>query len=504
MAPRKVLGTLGIVLVVLALFMATALPWAWFDAHDAGQEVWPSLKPWLSGIILTAGPGLILGIWGRKRGGHQGALQSIAPLSSDRELSRREALVVVTLSWVFCGIFGGIPFLLDGMVDTPIDALFETVSGVTTTGSTILTDIEAQSRASLWWRALLQWLGGMGIIVFFLAIFPQAGGGGRKLFEGEVPGPEKELLRPRIAETSAVLWRIYGGLTLLAACLYMLEGMSFHDAVCHAFTTLATGGFSTKSASIAAFESPLIEATVTAFMILGGINFALYFSMLRRRSLKVLVDTEFLVYCGGGLLVILVMTISLVPTYSGDLLTAFRHGAFQAVAIATSTGYASADFVLWPVFSQVLLLCLMFVGGMAGSTSGGFKLSRVIILVGSLLQELRRNIHPRAVFTTRVGKKPVQEKIVRNVLSLCSLALLTLGLGTLAMTCLGVPLAEAFSATLTAFSNGGPGLASIGPAGSFAALPAAAKGLLAALMIVGRLEFFTALALLTPGLWTGK
>jgi trk system potassium uptake protein TrkH len=495
---RKLLGTLGVVIFVLAIFMSTALPWAWIDSGKDG------LAPWLLAIGVTAGPGLLLALWGRPKKEGWRRQRGRRGRPNEHELSRREALAVVALSWVLCAAFGAIPFLTTGMVAAPVDAFFEAVSGVTTTGSTILSDIEAQSRAVLWWRALLQWLGGMGIIVFFLAIFPQVGGSGRKLFDSEVPGPEKEQLRPRIAETSAILWRIYGGLTALAALVYLLEGMSVHEAICHAFSTVATGGFSTRNASIGSFDSALIEMTCALFMCLGGVNFALYFTLLRGRSLKVFKDAEFLVYLTTLLVFTGVITLVLLPNNSGNVLEALRDAAFQVVSISTSTGFSTADFTVWPPFAQVLLLLLMFVGGMAGSTAGGFKLSRLMIVAGHLSQEVRRSIHPRAIFTTRIGSRAVPDKVVRAVLSLLVLAVITLGLGTALLTLWGLPMAEAFSSTLTAFSNGGPGLGAVGPTAHFGNLPGSAKMLMASLMIIGRLEFFTALALLTPGFWTGR
>lgn len=495
---RKVIGTLGVVVFVLAVFMSTSLPWVWFDEGRAG------LRPWAVAIGLTGGIGLLLALWGRPRKERWRRRRGVLHADEGQEFSRREALAVVALSWILCGLFGALPLLLSGMVDSPVDAFFESVSGVTTTGSTILTDIEASSRGALWWRSLMQWLGGMGIIVFFLAIFPQAGGSGRKLFEGEVPGPEKEQLRPRIAETSAILWRIYGGLTAVACLLYYLAGMTLFDAICHAFTTLASGGFSTKNLSIASFNSPLIEATATVFMLLAGVNFALYFGLLRRRTLKPLRDPELIFFLSGLAIAIGLLTFTLLPTYSGNLLEAFRYASFQTVSIATSTGYGTADFALWPPFTHILLLTLMFVGGMAGSTSGGFKISRIMIILNQLAQELRRAIHPRGVFTTRIGGRPIPDHVVRAVLTLLALNVLTLSVGSALMTLLGLPAEEAISATLTAFANGGPGLGSVGPGGHFGAIPDAAKILMALLMVVGRLEFFTAFALLTRGFWTGR
>jgi len=495
---RKILGVLGVVLFVLAIFMSTALPWAYVD------EGVPGLSPWLTAIVLTAGPGLILALWGRPKRESWRTKQGLPRATGESELSRREALAVVAFSWLLCGLFSSLPFLTTGMVDSPVDGVFEAVSGVTTTGSTILDDIEAQSRAALWWRSLLQWLGGMGIIVFFLAIFPQAGGTGRKLFDGEVPGPEKEQLRPRIAETSALLWRIYGGLTAVAAVVYFLEGMTLHEALCHAFTTLATGGFSTKNASIAGFESPLIEATVTLFMLVGGINFALYFALLREKSFAALKDAELYLFLGILALFTLMVAATTLPTYNGSIVEAVRFSTFQVVSIATSTGYCTTDFALWPLFPQLLLLLFMFVGGMAGSTAGGFKFSRILIVIGQVITEVRRSIHPRGIFTTRIGGRPVSDEVVRGALSLFAIALTTLALGTLLMTLWGVPLTEAFSATLTAFSNGGPAIGDVGPMSHFGALPPQAKLVMAGLMIVGRLEFFTALALLTPGFWRGR
>jgi trk system potassium uptake protein len=497
--PRKIVRYLGLVVGFLGLFMATSLPWAL-----AEREARPGgLQSWLLAVFITLGLGGASFLYGRsgtvKRRSHRAV-----GAHHDVELNRREALVIVSVSWILCGVFAALPLLLDGMVSHPVDAFFEATSGFTTTGSTILTDIESNSRASLWWRSLIQWLGGMGIIVLFVALFPQIGAGGRRLFEGEAPGPTKDQLRPRVRETGLVLWRIYAGFTAALGGLLMAQGMSFFDAACHAFTTMATGGFSTKNASIAGFESASIEWTITLFMLFAGVNFGLYYALRRGRGLRSFRDPELYTYIAIVLFSTAAITWVLLPAYDYKPLEALRYGAFQVAAIVTSTGYGTADFNVWPEFARTGLLMLMFVGGMGGSTAGGFKVSRAIILFSAAVGEVRHVLHPRAVFSTRLGSRAVEDRVVRQVLALFVIAVFLLFGSTVALSMMGIPFETAFSAAMTCQFNSGPGLNELGPAGNFSGLPDAAKLLLSGLMILGRLEFYTVLALLAPGFWRSR
>ena len=501
MQPRKIIRYLGLVISFLGLFMATSLVWAALDreAHPDG------LAAWGVSVCITLGLGIASWFFGRSKpsGGDRTSRRAVGPVPG-AELKRREALVIVSASWLLCGVFAGLPLLLDGMVSHPIDAFFEATSGFTTTGSTILSDIESNSRAALWWRSLIQWLGGMGIIVLFVAILPQSGAGGRRLFESEAPGPTKDQLRPRVRETGGVLWRIYAGFTVALAALLMLQGMSFFDAACHAFTTMATGGFSTKNASIAGFDSASIEWTITIFMLFAGVNFGLYYALRRGRGLRSLRDAELFTYLGVVVVATAAVTWVILPLYEGQPQDALRAGAFQVAAIVTSTGFGTADFNVWPEFARTGLLMLMFVGGMGGSTAGGFKVSRAVILASAAIGEIRHVLHPRAVLSIRLGSAAVEDRIVRQVLALFVIAVGLLGLCTLALSAMGLPFETAFSAVMTCQFNSGPGLNELGPAGNFAGLPGGAKLLLSLLMVAGRLEFYTVLALLAPGFWRAR
>ena len=490
MDPSRVFRHLGRLLLFLAMFLATALPWAWVDGGG------PAVQPWLASIAVMATAAAVLALLGRRlRRPRRSSRWQIVPGDSGAdELSRRDALAIVVLAWVLASVLGGLPFLLTGTVETPVDALFEAVSGLNTTGSTVLTDIEGRSRAALWWRALLQWLGGMGIIVLFLAVFPEAQGGGRKLLQSEVPGPETDKLRPRTMATTRVLWSIYGTLTGAAFVAFAWAGMTPHEAACHAFSTLATGGFSTRDASIGGFGSPLIEALTTVFMLLAGCNFALFYAATRGQGRQALRDAELKRYV---LLVVAawVLVAGVLVGGGTDVPAAAGRAAFQVASLATSTGFGTADFTLWPPAATAVLLGLMIVGGMGGSTAGGFKVGRTMIVVSTARQEIKRQLHPRMVTATRIGRRVVPERVVRSSMALLALLAVVLMTATLALALLGLDLEVAFSGALTAVSNSGPGLGPIGPAGNFAALPATAKLVLAGLMLLGRLEYLAVLAL---------
>jgi len=475
--------------------MSTSVVWTLLDADPGSTRVW------LSCVAFTLGCGLSAYLVGRSAS-RRGKSEPIELLpSAGEEITRREALLIVCLSWLVCILFSALPLFLDGMVASPIDALFEATSGITTTGSTVLTDIESNSRAALWWRSMIQWLGGMGIIVLFIAILPQAGSGGRRLFESEAPGPTKDQLRPRIRETGLTLWKIYSGMTLLLLVILALEGMGGFDAACHAMTTIATAGFSTRGGSIGAFNSPLIEMTIALFMLLAGVNFGIYFALQSGRGLRVLRDRELATYLVIFGVATTIVALSLVGRSDGNVLEALRHAVFQVAATVSTTGYSSDDFNVYPNHCRVLFLLLMFVGAMGGSTGGGFKISRLLIIASTAFQEVRHGLHPRAVFSTRLGSRLVDDRVVAAVTGMFVIAMAGLLLGTLALAAMGLEFETALAASTTALFNGGPALNELGPAGNFSSVPDLGKLLLSGLMLLGRLEFYTVLAVLQPEFW---
>ncbi len=491
MHAARVGRAIGLVILVLGGFMATSLGWALADGGVA------EAVPWLVCVAITAGTGAVLAWTCRPR-----AEASARAVRAASVLTRREALVIVVGSWVAGSVFSALPMIAVGMAPNLVDALFEATSGFTTTGSTILTDIESNTRAALWWRSMIQWLGGMGIIVLFVAVFPQVGGGGRKLFESEAPGPTVDVVRPRFRETGLALWRLYTAFTVVLAVLLVALGVGLFDAICHAFTTIATAGFSTRNQSIAAFDSAAVEMTIVAFMLMAGVNFGLWFRLGRGGSIKeFLRDGELRVYGAMVVFGTAVIAVSILPLHEGDLLAALRYGSFTVASMVTTTGYATNDYGTYPDHARVLLLVGMLVGAMGGSTGGGFKVSRAMIVVKTAYVEIRRTVHPRGTFVTRLGGKPVPDPVVRAALGMLVLTLSLVAASTFALDAMGMDGYSAFGASMTALLNNGPGLGTVGPSGNFAHVPDAGKLLLTALMLVGRLEFYTVLALLLPGFW---
>jgi trk system potassium uptake protein len=411
----------------------------------------------------------------------------------------REAFVMVTFSWVAVAIIGALPYLFSGSITEPAEALFESMSGFTTTGSTILTDIEAVPPGILLWRSVTQWLGGMGFIVLGVAVLPYLGVGGMQLFRLEAPGPTTDRLRPRIRETARLLWVVYLALTGVLVVLFRLGGMTPFDAVNHALTTMPTGGFSTRNDSMAAF-SGFIQWVTIVFMFLAGTSFTLHYRVLSRGARSYWRDTEWRLYAG----------IILIGTALVALLTAgrgvpfeqlIRDSMFQVVAIVTTTGYGTSDFALWMPGAQAVLFLLFFLGGMAGSTAGGMKMIRVLLVLKQAWLEIRKQLHPRAVVVPKVGGKPIQEHIMMNVLGFVLIYMMLFGVGTFLMATLGLSLPAAAGAAATAISNVGPALAELGPTENFSTVPWQGHLILTFLMMVGRLEIFTVLLLFHPGLW---
>ena len=423
--------------------------------------------------------------------------------SGDGQFYRREGILIVVGGWVLASAFGALPYLAAGTVGSPVDALFESASGFTTTGATILTDIEAVSRTVLFWRSFTQWLGGMGIIVLFVALLPELGPGARFLYKLEVPGPTAEAMHPRIRDTARILWKIYLGLTVVETVLLLLAGLDLYDALTHTFSTLSTGGFSPRADSVAAFASPWVEVIIIVFMVIAGANFSLYYGMRRVGSrLLLFKDPEFRIY-----LVILVAATGLVLA---DLLVradydhtgrAALDACFQVVSIITTTGFATADFDSWPHVAQLLLVVLMFIGGCAGSTSGSMKIMRMVIGLKSAFREVRLIFSPTTIVRVFVGGQAVPESVVRSVGGFFILYLSIWAGSSVLLTLGGQDLVTCSTATIAVLGNVGPGLAGVGPTMNFAGFAAWQKLLMSLLMWVGRLEVYAIAALFTRAFW---
>lgn len=415
------------------------------------------------------------------------------------DINFREAFVMVTFAWTAVAVVGALPYLLSGAIPVPAEALFESMSGFTTTGSSVLSDIEVVQPGILFWRSLTQWLGGMGFIVLGVAILPYLGVGGMQLFRLEAPGPTADRLRPRIRETAKLLWLVYAGLTVVLVVLFMLGGMSLFDALNHALTTMPTGGFSTRNASMAAF-SPYIQWVTILFMFLAGTSFTLHYRTVSRGVNAYVKDTEWRLY--AGIIVIgsaIVASITYAP--GARLEPVVRDAMFQVVSIVTTTGYATADYVLWAPAAQIVLFLFFFLGGMAGSTSGGMKMIRVLLVLKHAWLEIRKQLHPRAVFVPKVGGRPVREHIMLNVLGFVLIYMMLFGIGTFAIAMLGYSLPAAAGAAATAISNVGPALAELGPMANFSGMQWQGDLILTFLMLIGRLEIYTVLLLFHPALW---
>ncbi len=420
----------------------------------------------------------------------------------EKHIGKREGYIIVSMVWVVFSIFGLLPFWLSGAIPSFTDAFFETMSGFTTTGSSILTDIESLPHGLLFWRSLIQWLGGMGIIVLSLAILPILGVGGMQLFVAEVPGPIPDKLHPRIAETAKRLWVIYLLFTFSEAVLLMFGGMTLFDAVCHSFTTMATGGYSTKQASIAFYDSAYIQYVIILFMFIAGANFTLSYHAFHGRFKKVFHNEELRYYLGFVLGISAIIAGVLFFTEDNlGLEKTIRDALFQVVSIITTTGYATVDYLLWVPFLSLMIFTLMFFGGSAGSTGGGIKIVRVVLLFKNSYYELKRLIHPNALIPVRLNNRAVSQTIVTNVLAFVVFYIIIFSIGTIVMSIMGFDMETSLGAVATSLGNIGPGLGEVGPSENFANIPAFGKWFLSFLMLLGRLELFTVLLLFTHAFW---
>ncbi|MEO1255776.1 MAG: TrkH family potassium uptake protein, partial [Bacteroidota bacterium] len=408
--------------------------------------------------------------------------------------------LIVALGWLFMVVFGMLPYLLSGTITSVPDALFETISGMTTTGASVLTDIEVQPRGILYWRSLTQWIGGMGIIVLTVAIFPLLGIGGIELFVAEAPGPTSDKIHPRIRETAKRLWLIYVGLTVFLTLLLYLEGMSFYEAINHALTTMATGGFSTRNASMAAF-SPTIQYTVILFMFLAGTNYTILYFGLKRRWKDVWRSDEFKTYAGAvlGLTAILALGIHATGKFVWE--QSFRDALFQVVSLITTTGYVSADYTSYTPALTLFCFILLFIGASAGSTSGGIKIVRHLVFIKNSTLEFKRLVHPHAIVPLRLNGQVVRGRVITHVYTFLLLYLAIFVLGTIVLSVLGLDFITAFGAMATSLGNVGPGIGEVGPVDNFAWLSSPVKLFLCFVMLLGRLELFTILVLFSPYFW---
>lgn len=418
-----------------------------------------------------------------------------------KSLAKREGYLVVSLSWVIFSLVGALPFYLSGAIPEYTNAFFETISGFTTTGASILNDIESLSHGMLFWRSITQWLGGMGIIVMALAILPILGIGGMQLFIAEVPGPTPDKLHPRIKGTAKRLWGIYILLTGLEVVFLYFGGMTLFDAINHSFTTMATGGYSTKQLSIAHFNSPYIEYVISVFMFLAGMNFTLSFFALKLNFKKIIRNEEFKWYFVGTILTTLFIAFFLIVQQDTVYEKAFRDALFQVISIVTTTGFVTVDYMLWPPFVIVLIFMLMFMGGSAGSTGGGPKIIRMLLLFKNSYFEFKRIIHPKAIIPVRLNKRAVDPKIIANIQAFMVVYIMIFVFGTIVMSALGLDLDTAMGSVIACLGNIGPGIAEVGPAYNFSEIPDIGKWVLSFLMLVGRLEVFTVIVLFTPYFW---
>ena len=476
---RAIQRIVGVLLMLFSLTMLPPAAVAWIYEENM-------VHVFLIGFLTTLITGVLLWLFVRDSGD---------------ELKLRDGFMVVVLFWVVLGIFGALPFVLANDLSI-VDAVFESMSGLTTTGATVIVGLDSLPHAVLYYRQQLQWLGGMGIIVLAVAILPMLGIGGMQLYRAETPGPMKDTkLTPRITETAKALWYIYLSMTILCAGMYWLGGMTVFDAIGHSFSTVAIGGFSTHDLSMAYFDSHFIEAVAMVFMLLAGVNFALHFLAWRSLSIRPYVsDPEFRVYISvlGIISLLTIAYLYLTGMYSSLEQAAFN-GLFQAISIGTTAGFTTAEYHHWPTFLPILLLLGSFIGGCAGSTGGGIKVIRVWLLIKQGLREIRRLIHPNAIFPIKIGNKPLSSRVVGSVWGFFSLYVVCFCVMGLTLAGTGLDLVTSFSAVAACLNNLGPGLGSVGA--NYAGINDAAKWILCFAMLLGRLEIFTLLVLMIPEYW---
>ncbi len=476
---RPISNVLGALYIMIGILMLFCLPFSfYFRAGDHMPIIYSSV------ITISAG-----------------VLFSLIKRDESTVIEKREGYLIVGVGWFTMVLFSMLPFLLSGVIPNVLEAFFETVSGMTTTGATILEDIESVPAGILFWRSMTQWIGGMGIIVLTVALFPLLGIGGIELFVAEAPGPTSDKLHPRIKETAKRLWLIYVGLTGLLFFLLWAEGMSVYDALNHAFTTMATGGFSTKNDSIAHFSSPVIQYTIVLFMILAGTNYTVIYYGLRGKFKQVWASEEFRGYLLVLALATIIIGITIWNVTDNSVELAIREALFQVVSLVTTTGYITADYTSWGFGMTMFCFILLFCGASAGSTSGGIKIVRHLVFVKNSILEFKRILHPRAMIRIKINGEVVAPRILTHILVFLLVYLALFILGTIILSGLGIDFMTASGAVATSLGNVGPAIGNVGPVHNFAHFPLVVKTFLGFLMLLGRLELFTILILFTPYFW---
>jgi trk system potassium uptake protein TrkH len=478
---RIIARLLGLLIISIALNMLGAILWSLYFS----EPVWRHFLLTIA-IALVIGSGLVYLGHSRKK----------------LSISHKEALFMVSIGWLVAGLVGSLPFYLSGTIPQYHDAFFETISGFTTTGASILTNIEALPKGMLFWRSYTHWLGGMGIIVLFVALFPFLGVSGKKMYQFEVPGPEVGGLKPKIQTSAFILWGIYVGMSVTETIALKIAGMTLFDAMCHTFGTMATGGFSTKNASIAFYLSPTIHIIITVFTIAAGANFSIYYFLLRRNFMQVLYDTELKTY----LTIILISTLTFSfflynPVYYASFFDALVSASFNVVSIMTTTGFATANTDTWPMLLKLWLLMLMFIGGCGGSTGGGIKVARYVIVLKYVYAQIVTSYAPQRKFVIRVSHKPVSHDVIDQALAFFVLYLLVYALGVVVIASYGYNWAVTLSSVAACLNNIGPGFSSVGAIGNYAFMAPFAKLFLAFYMIAGRLELFAVMIYFVPDFW---
>lgn len=472
---------IGILLVFMGLAMTAPLACSFYfkDMADGGIT---------ESIAITMAAGLVLIILSRK-------------FDEDAYINQKEGMTVVALGWTAIGLFGALPFYLSPEFTNFTDAFFESVSGFTTTGSSVMIHIEAAAPSLLFWRSFIQWLGGMGIIVLSLAILPFLGVGGIQLYKAEVPSPVPDKLTPRLSDSAKILWMVYAGMTLIEIIFLLAGGMPLFESICHALTTLPTGGFSPKNASVGHYNSAYFEYVIVVFMLLAGINFSLHYQMLRGKSLAFWRDTECRFFIGLVFICTLVITWDIYGSVYDSLKDAFRYSLFQVASIITTTGFATADYERFPGLSQIILFACMFIGASAGSTGGGMKCARIIICFKYCYKELFKLIHPRSISHVKINNIVIPNHVLQSIMGFLALYMLLFLVSTILLAAMGVDMLTALGAVASCIGNIGPGFGTVGPAENFAHLPVLGKWLLAWCMLLGRLEIYTVIILFVPEFW---
>jgi len=479
MDKEVVFGSIGTILKYLGILMVVPLcVGVWYGEGILSPFI---IRTWIVPLAITITSGLIFEWIGTKG-----------------EIKRREGFAIVALGWLFVAIFGSLPFLFSGTL-SPVDAFFESMSGFTTTGSTVMLNLEQFDRSILLWRSFTQWIGGMGVILLFIAILPTFGISGSQLFDREFPGPMSERIRPRVQKTARMLWSIYLILTCAEIiALFYVAKLPLYDSLCTTFSTMPTGGFSPLTENIAGYMNPIAELIIAVFMFLAGMNFILHYSLIRNPR-RVIANKEFQVYCAFILIAILVLSGDLYIHHLDSLGDAFRYGGFQAISVMSTTGFTTANFDTWGHLSKIVIFALMFIGGCGGSTGGSIKVVRIYVLLKYSMQRIRHILYPHAIFVLKTGKKPISEEILQGIIAFFIAYVLIFVVCSIFMAAIGLDMVSAASSVAATLGNIGPGFGLVHL--NYAEVPIVGKLILSFCMWAGRLELFTVLVLLTPAFW---